>query len=1278
MDRVLWQQVREVFGAAMQAPKAMRSEVIAARCGSNEWLRKEVTSLVEAAEAADQAAWHGPRNPLVPFAEPAFLPDRRFSVDARIGAGGFGVVYRAYDHQLERWLALKTLRENAPAALARLKREFRALADISHPNLLRLYELFVEDRQVYFSMELVEGRPFDVDCISWEPGLAGEAWPRLAGLLTQLADGISALHAHGVMHRDLKPSNVLVTIQDRIVILDFGLVVEVADTNARTVSQVAGTPAYMAPECLAGQCPLPASDWYSFGALLTEILASVARRRVEVPALLEELARDLTAADPGARPGAAHVLERLARLPLAAGSRATADDVPTGHAVRFVGRCQALSDLERSFARTCAGELTVTCVHGPSGIGKTALVHHFIALLRTDPRRPLVFWGRCHEREAVVFKAFDGIIDGLSRHLRRLPLHEASALLPNHIHDLARLFPALLQAPAVRSARRRLLPAVDSVERRKRGFEAFRELLTRVAHTAPVILFIDDLQWGDLDSAAFLRHLLRGPRAPALCVVVAWRSLEKDGGLGRGALSEMLAASTPSPFDVLVPNLSNDEVRQLATEELGDLENAAPLVEAVVREAAGIPIFAHELLREAQRTPSRLMVDYETLELDAVLTARLARLPTSTRQLLETICLATKAVARQTARRASELEGTAAHDAEQTLLASKLLRLGDEAATLEAYHDRIRELVVRLLSPDQAVEIHRCLARAFEARGDADPEDLAYHFKAAGEREEAAAAATQAAVRAADNLAFARSAALYETALELRSAEHPEAGALAIGLADALANAGRSSEAAEAYLLAAARVPAEHLSLVCKAAEHLLQSGEIARGSALVRELLAGVGWRVPRNQGVVIASIVLRRLQIMWRGLDFDPRSAEDIAPDDLVRLDASWALVSGLSLCDTVNASYFQNHFLLQALAAGEPRRLLRALSSEAAYCAMPGTRRSRRRAEKVLNALRDVADRFPHEPIAEPSVAAGVSMVAWMNGQWKLCQTQARVAERGFRESCMGVTWELCTMRSFLLSTLTFLGDYATYDSLWPGFIEDARSRGDFFAETNLLILDLPHASALAKDRPDESLAAIDHTLARWKTDGFYIQHFWALYAKVEAALYRGEARAAWDLIEASRAPLRGSRLLWVQSLRVWFKQTRARAALAVAAQEPSARPRMLRLARREALAIRGERHPWCEAMAEHLLGLAEAIGGDREAAMEQLMRAATQLDGADMPVYAAAARRAQGQLAGPHTGARWIVDADELMHARGIVEPSRFSRMLAPCLSVEERRPARASH
>ena len=232
-------------------------------------------------------------------------------------------------------------------------------------------------------------------------------------------------------------------------------------------------------------------------------------------------------------------------------------------------------------------------------------------------------------------------------------------------------------------------------------------------------------------------------------------------------------------------------------------------------------------------------------------------------------------------------------------------------------------------------------------------------------------------------------------------------------------------------------------------------------------------------------------------------------------------------------------------------------------------------------------------------------------------------------------------------------------------YAGISQDARSRGDFFGETTLLILDLPHASPWP--RTPENHCRHRRTLAPGNLAGSK-STFWRL-PKVDAALYRPPRTAGTS--SRGRGLVRGSRLLWVQSLRVWFQQTRARAALALAAQEPSARARLLRLARGEARAIGSARHPWCEAMAEHLLGLAEAIDGEPEAALTRLSRAAIQLDSADMPIYAAAARRALGQLAGPHAGARWVREADEFMQARGIVDPSRFSRMLAPQLSVERR-------
>ena len=206
--------------------------------------------------------------------------DGRFEVRGTLGTGGAGVVYRAFDKQLIREIALKLLKTASGRDLYRFKREFRALADIVHPNLVTLHELFASDSEWYFSMELVEGMSF----IDWvRPGrVTGPtrtrqdilATPvnevRLRGALVQLIDALIALHKAGKLHRDLKPSNVLVTAQGRLALLDFGLVSNLAESNPERLA--VGTPVYMSPEQASDQTLTEASDWYSVGAMLYEAL----------------------------------------------------------------------------------------------------------------------------------------------------------------------------------------------------------------------------------------------------------------------------------------------------------------------------------------------------------------------------------------------------------------------------------------------------------------------------------------------------------------------------------------------------------------------------------------------------------------------------------------------------------------------------------------------------------------------------------------------------------------------------------------------------------------------------------------------------------------------------------------------------------------------------------------------------------------------------------------------------------------------------------------------
>ena len=287
------------------------------------------------------------------------LEAQGYEILDQIGRGGMGVVYRAYDRRREQVVALKMMRGSDPSSLYRFKKEFRGLADISHPNLVALRELVSDGRDWFFTMDLIDG----VDFLAYvRPGahahcaqpptelqtqgsveeqklpscevvvVQGPArFDRLRDGLRQLAEGVAALHEAGWLHRDLKPSNVLVTPEGHVVILDFGLGAELEQGGLHHTSStsILGTAAYMSPEQAAGRTVTPASDWYSVGVILYEALTGrlpfvggaldvlMEKQRLdptppgklaaELPHDLDELCSALLRRDPDARPQAADI-----------------------------------------------------------------------------------------------------------------------------------------------------------------------------------------------------------------------------------------------------------------------------------------------------------------------------------------------------------------------------------------------------------------------------------------------------------------------------------------------------------------------------------------------------------------------------------------------------------------------------------------------------------------------------------------------------------------------------------------------------------------------------------------------------------------------------------------------------------------------------------------------------------------------------------------------------------------------------------------------------------
>jgi serine/threonine protein kinase len=199
----------------------------------------------------------------------------RYRIDTVLGSGGMGIVYRAWDPQLARAVAIKVVRRASDdeKGRARLIREAQALARLSHPNVCHVYDVGTEDEEVWVAMELIDG-------VSLREWVNREA---LLEVLLGAARGIAAAHDSGLVHRDIKPENVLVTRDARAIVTDFGLArgEDIIDPNASTLSTdphltatgaIAGTPAYIAPEQLTGD-PIDARvDQFAFAVMAWELL----------------------------------------------------------------------------------------------------------------------------------------------------------------------------------------------------------------------------------------------------------------------------------------------------------------------------------------------------------------------------------------------------------------------------------------------------------------------------------------------------------------------------------------------------------------------------------------------------------------------------------------------------------------------------------------------------------------------------------------------------------------------------------------------------------------------------------------------------------------------------------------------------------------------------------------------------------------------------------------------------------------------------------------------
>ena len=1195
------------------------------------------------------------------------LMEGRFVVERQLGSGGMGIVYEAYDHKLATKVALKVLSDVNPAGIYRLKQEFRALADVSHPNLVSLHELFNDAGQWFFTMELIPGRNL-LDYL-----LPEESLDDLKRTFLQLATGIKAIHDAGKLHRDLKPNNVLVTPAGQVKILDFGLV---SDQEAGGVGQtivdegISGTPTYMSPEQASSLPAVPASDWYAFGVMLFEALTGKApiedtskelirRKRLEdpppprtirsgVPKSLDELCRNLLKRDWNERAGFNDVAELFGNVSVTAQRAPFMDDHP------FVGRDKEISLLEDAFQSTDNGTPVLVFVTGASGIGKTTLVERFLGKVAKE-RRAIVLKGRCYERESVPFKTCDSLIDELSRYIRRLPETRASRLMPRQISALAKIFPVLNRLDVVRQTRNRHPLPLDPNELRRVAFSAAKELMAYITSEDPLILYVDDLQWSDVDGIKLLAALVSNPDPPALMLIGAYRSEDRETSAGLSTLRSQLEEMEGRDIRTIDLNKLNDsDAHRLAKKLL--VEKDRDFVRKIAKEGHGSPFIISELARFAQTNEEGGIQP----SLERAIEVRISGLSSDDRMVIEMLSITSGPIEESLLTMAIGSPNLAS-----TLRNLENLRLirqtGGNTNKIGVYHDQIRAAVFSLLPSNKIVGYHQRIADALERSPAPDPVALTEHLLGADNPQKAGTYAAKAAHWAADILAFDNAARLYRIALEYNPGDRKNERVLQTALGEALSNAGYGPDAAEAYKKAADGAPDEEaLELRRLAAQQWLNTGHMDEGLQELGSVLERVGLKLYGSTTGTLLSLILNRIALSVRGFRFETHPAVENERQALLKLRTCESIMQGLWAADVLQSAAFNARYLRLALNLGSVNDIVKSLSAEAIFRAMKSAEK-----KETTDKYLYLADKLS-EQVTDPEILAFLrlarGLVFFFRSEFPDAGRHLRLAEQLCLESCTRKNMTMDIAQSVLGSIYVRIGNWGKLRTEWEVWYKKAKDYGNMYQLAMCQIWPMGCIRYLSEDKPERAEAQLNAGIKNWPFKKFNLPHMFALQSKVYIHLYRGEAEEACRIARSSLKQLKENRVAGVQTMRINSLIQLAQATLSLAARNRDSAT--IKQAMKLSKQLSRERCDYSHPFVLFIDGMAAHLTGDRNDAISNLSKAIEAFDKAQYKMNSATVKFQLAGMLGGERGDKLMATAIQQMSEEGIANPAKVATMLAP--------------
>ena len=811
----------------------------------------------------------------------------RYRLDEEIGRGGMGVVFRGWDLDLERAVAVKVMAADLEAAEAgdRLVREARAAAALSHPHVVAVHDVGRHEGMPYFVMELIEGpslrdrRPDSLD--------------EIIALAGQICDALAHAHQHGLVHRDLKPANVL--LEDRagapsVKIVDLGLAVRERGVRVTRQGGISGTVTYMAPEQALGQEVDGRTDLYALGVMLYEFttgrlpfdgdnaLAVLSQHlhapvvpprtyRADLPENIEAAILRLLAKKPSDRfATASEAAAALSLSPDAAPVAPVGASTALGGLVRgrLVGRDAEIDTLRGSWGSAMSGRGGMVLVSGEPGSGKTRLARELIDYARITGGT--VLSGGCYELEAAT--PYLPFVEALRTWVHERSDDELREAVGDSGAELARLAPEL----ASRLGPFPEGPELSASEQRLRLFDGIARCFFKLAEANGLLLFVDDLQWADQASLGLLHYLVRLIGKEKVLVLGCYRETELDRAHPLGEALDNWNRERAA-VRVHLSRLGSDATTAMLSVLLGDECLNERFCADIHRETEGNPFFIEEVVKtlvdegqivcECGEWRRREEGGHLVLPqgVKAAIGRRLDHVSVPTTDVLRTAAILGKVFDYAELAAVAGTSEDELLDAVDEAVAAQLLetRSGE---TIAFTHDKIREVLYHELNPIRRRRLHTRVAEGLETLrsqgGCVAVEDLAHHFMEGGTLEKGHDYAMEAAADATTIFAYADALRLYERARECAEAlgRHDELSTIDAAMGEVATLKGEPLVAAEHYerALAATDDADEALRLKCRIGEAYVLLGD-ARALTFVEEVKTALD---PATQPVEFARVMM------------------------------------------------------------------------------------------------------------------------------------------------------------------------------------------------------------------------------------------------------------------------------------------------------------------------------------------------------------------------------------------------------------------------------------